>query len=256
MLSNMPSNPLCRLEKRKGIGKERTKRENWLRKKCARCQQMTCAIILRTKQPMTQVIRLPLEVEALVKALRTIAERLARWKKEQLGRWVDRQCPLKIKAILTSKWWRILIQDSTKTLINSSRIKGWSTTSISSNRSMLKEGTVFIAMTDSVTIARGHCIRPPLEKSISVMTKIACSTTEVKVVRVRTRKIMKIAIRFLMKDTELKMAMGLHTLRVMSSKTLKGTEKSRCWKEDLRDRITWELRGKWGLISQTSGSTS
>lgn len=57
---------------------------------------------------------------------------------------------------------------------------------------------VFTVMNVSVTTVPGHCIQLPTERSTSAMIRIACSTTEERVVRVRMKRSTKIAIRWLM----------------------------------------------------------
>lgn len=89
--------------------------------------------------------------------------------------------------------------------------------------------TVCTVMIDNAIIAKGLCIKLHLETSISAMTRIACSTTtEVKAARVKMKKTMKNAIKSLTTDaTEMKMGMGLLTLKMMS-RISKETVKLRC----------------------------
>ena len=60
---------------------------------------------------------------------------------------------------------------------------------------MLKEAMVYIVMNVNAITALGFCIKPPMERFISVTTRIACLTMEAMAVKVRMKRNMKNATR-------------------------------------------------------------
>ena len=105
---------------------------------------------------------------------------------------------------------------------------------------MWRVATAYIVTRGNAITAQVPCIRPQAERSISAMTRTACSTTVMKDARVRMMRSTKSAVRLLPRGTREKRVLG----------DLKGMEMITTWRGIARSNYSRE--GSKGMINRGS----
>ena len=108
---------------------------------------------------------------------------------------------------------------------------------------MWRVATAFIVMRGNAIIAQVPCIQPQAARSISAMTRTACSITVMKDARVKMMKSTKSAAKLLPKDTrEKKVPEDLKGMEMIT--IWRVIERSNCSREGSKGMITRRSRRK------------